>query len=442
MKISFVLSALLAAAPCVAVAQEPVPVVRSMSVAELETCAKRAWSLNGEVAELKTIDEAIQNRGLALKSESAAIDGLRQRLNLRDPKSVAAFNARLNRSNAAIANYRRELDARNGVSKVVKQHETEFNVLCTGRPYNTDDLAKVAEPGRSAMAAHSHATTVPVVDTIMPSAGTQGAAPMLITGPAPRPASDLIADLRKAADGGDAKSQYLFAQRLYFGKDVPRDPGKALEYYLKAADQGNADAAFSVSRLLTEGVDVSADSERATAYLRKAADAGNHDAEHNLALWYENKSCDRDRHAQALAWMTKAAISGDPESQMVLAQFYAEGTGTRRDPAAAPGWMVKSANQGFRPAQLELGERLRDGKGVERNPADALKWLLLAAGMTKQDASAGCTRLMMQSSVTRQRAQDAAKAIQKELSPADADRAQAAANDWVTTFRAKAVGGC
>jgi TPR repeat protein len=127
---------------------------------------------------------------------------------------------------------------------------------------------------------------------------------------------------------------------------------------------------------------------------------------------------------------------------LILAELYRDGTGTRRNPAEAVVWMTKSANQGYRPAQLALGEALRDGKGTARDPVEALKWFLLAAGMTKLDASAGCTRLVMESSVTRQRAREAVKALQDDLSPSEADRAQLDANNWVAAFKAKPVGGC
>jgi len=414
-----------------------------MSVEELEKCAGQALALNRESADLKQLDAALQKRGLAIRSESNGIDSARAKINVRDAKAVAAFNSRLSRNSNAVASYRREIDARNAASGNFRLHQTAFNVQCTGRPYNLDDLAKVPEPARSAMSANSTKTFVPLVDTMsVQSGGSDGGSSIASKDQSSTAAKTELDALQKAADGGDPQAQFKLGQRYLFGKGAPRDPAQALVYLVKAADQGQATAAFDASVLLERGTDVPADPERAMFYLRKAADAGHHGAEQNLALWYETKSRDRDKDQQAFTWMTKAANAGKPEPQLLLAEYYRDGTGTRRNLAEAVTWLTKAANQGYRPAQFELGEALRDGKGVARAPGEALKWFLLAAGMTKVDASAGCTRLIMESSVTRQRAREAVKALQSDLSPAESDRAEAEANTWVAAFKAKPVEGC
>jgi hypothetical protein len=441
----FVLSALLMSGAAALSAQNPAPIVRSMSMAELEICANRAVDLSGEATGIKELDQALQRRGLAVRAESTAIDALRARVNVRDPKAVAAFNARLKRNQAAIENYRREAEARNAIARKSDVHRAEFGVQCTGRPYDLADLDKLPAPARAALAAISNPTSVPVVETgTAPLAGsTSGAFGM---GASRRTATseNEIANLRKAADAGDKEAQFTLGQRYNYGKGLPRDPVKAFDYYVKAADQGQLLAAFMVSVMLERGADVPADPDRALVYLRKAAEGGYSGAQQNLALWYENTSRDRDRLSQAFAWMFKAANANDAGSdpQLILAEYYRDGTGTRRNPAEAIAWMTKAANQGYRPAQLELGEALRDGKGTARAPVAALTWFLLAAGMTKVDAAAGCTRLIMESSVTRQRAQEAVKALQGNLSAAESDRAQADANNWVAAFKAKPVEGC
>jgi len=422
-----------------------------MTFGELEACAKKAFALNQDLAELKAIDKAIEQKGKALQAESAQIDALRRKININDRQAVAAFNARFKRNSAAIANYRAETEARTAAIAIYKQKETSSNILCTGRPYSNDDLAKVAEPWRSAMAERSKPVTIPTVGSALadapPADRTDAfgiAAPGTGMGSAPTitPQKAQFAALLKAADAGNAVAQYDLAMRYQYGSGTDRDPDKALKYFLLSADQGNAKAAFAVSTILFDGQDVAADPQRALLYLRKSAAAGDHMAEHNLALWYQNKSRDRDRFEQAFAFMTKAASSGDAESQTILGEYYRDGVGTKRDPAKGFEWLGKAANQGYRPAQLDVADALQSGKGTERNPVEALKWYFLAAGMTKQDASRGCARLILESRVTRQRAEQAAKALQKELSAIEADKASADADAWVVAFRTKPLQGC
>ena len=47
-------------------------------------------------------------------------------------------------------------------------------------------------------------------------------------------------DYRKAAEQGDAKSQYELGKCYDLGRGAEQDPLKAVEWYRKSAEQGNA----------------------------------------------------------------------------------------------------------------------------------------------------------------------------------------------------------
>ena len=63
------------------------------------------------------------------------------------------------------------------------------------------------------------------------------------------PTPEEIADVRKAAEQGDAEAQTRLAYFYDTGRGVPKDYGQALIWYRKAADQGDATrTARSVTR--------------------------------------------------------------------------------------------------------------------------------------------------------------------------------------------------
>lgn len=409
------------------------PLVTSMTPEELTGCGVLALDLAQRHAAMKATDATLTTRAKALRIESDAIDAARRRVNLKDPKAVAAFNARLTRSAKALAAYNALAKASApDVAKLNRQSGT-FNVQCAQRPYSNEDLAKLAPALREAMEAVSRQTEVAFLP---PSTSLREDAAVPVAAPNP------VEVLRKKAEGGDAAAQVELGERMRWGKGVPRDPAGALGWFLKAAENKSTRGAFAASDMLREGADVPIDKAKGLALLRQAAEGGDADAQHNLALVLEAESRTGDRMRQARDWMTRAAAQGDPESQYVLAGYLRGGPGLPADDAGALKWLRLSADQGFRPAQLTLGEAMEKGKGVERDRVEALKWYRLAAGRTKTDPSQGCTRRLLIDSNTRTKAGAAADALAAKLPPYDADRAAAAAEAWVASVKARSVGGC
>ena len=87
-------------------------------------------------------------------------------------------------------------------------------------------------------------------------------------------ACDDTADLRTAAERGDAQAQFRLALRYETGTGVPKDMGEAMKWHRKAAEQGDVSAQFYLGTLYEEGKGVARDHAKAVKWYRLAAEQG------------------------------------------------------------------------------------------------------------------------------------------------------------------------
>jgi len=146
-----------------------------------------------------------------------------------------------------------------------------------------------------------------------------------------------------AEKDGNARAQEKIGRLYHRGKGLPKDAGKASEWYLKAAEQGDAAAAARLGTMYWMGDGVPRDPEQA-------------------AKWYE-----------------LGASKGNPLAQAGIGYMSMEGSGTPVDFKAAAGWFDKSAGQGDASAMLALGTLFELGKGVPKDVVQAYKWYALAS---------------------------------------------------------------
>jgi TPR repeat protein len=131
--------------------------------------------------------------------------------------------------------------------------------------------------------------------------------------------------------------------RLYHrGKGLPKDAGKAAEWYLKAAEQGDAPAAARLG-----------------------------------SMFWIGEGVPRDPN-QAVKWYVLGASKGNPLAQVGIGYMSMEGIGTPVDFKAAAGWFNKATEQGDASAMLALGTLFELGKGVPKDVVQAYKWYSLA----------------------------------------------------------------
>lgn len=435
-------------------------VVEQMQTADVRNCAHQAFLLSEENTRLADNDRAMTAEGLGIRHESELINIARKSVQVRDPKAVQAFNARLAALSQRVSNYQQELSARNQKASAINLHSADYEIQCVGRPYDPALLNGIPAAEVAAFTKGSHPVAIPQVvragDAKPEPVGaeTRSAPPPIGTPPsnADNPDSPFRhyfnSSFRSfdgavaAADRGDAEGQYEVGIAYLYGIDVARDDVAARALLLKAGEQKHAGALFGLSTMFSEGRGGGVDEARGHAFLVQSAELGYSEAEHNLALWYAERGDDDRHHRSALEWMERAANQGDPESEFVAAEFYERGFSGQPDDAHALSWLRKSALQGVREAELALGVRYERGSGVERDRVEALKWYLLSANPDKSDPTRQCARLLLSNSDTGEKAKASIARLEEKMPPEEVDRALALARSWQSVSNARRVGGC
>jgi len=146
-----------------------------------------------------------------------------------------------------------------------------------------------------------------------------------------------------AEKSGNPQAQEKIGRLYHRGKGLPKDAGKAAEWYRKAAEQGDAPAAARLGSMYWIGEGVPRDPEQA-------------------AKWYE-----------------LGASKGNALAQVGIGYMSMQGSGTPVDFKVAADWFAKSAGQGDASAMLALGTLFELGKGVPKDVVQAYKWYALAA---------------------------------------------------------------
>jgi TPR repeat protein len=112
------------------------------------------------------------------------------------------------------------------------------------------------------------------------TAGTAASVPQARVAAAP---PDSVAGLQQRATQGDRVAQRRLAAAYLEGKEVPRDPARAAQWYRKAALQGDAESQFVLSGMYYRGEGVPRDPGVAVQWLRRAAAQGHAGAKARLA---------------------------------------------------------------------------------------------------------------------------------------------------------------
>lgn len=145
-----------------------------------------------------------------------------------------------------------------------------------------------------------------------------------------------------AEKSNDPQAQEKIGRMYHRGKGLPKDAGKAAEWYRKAAEQGDAPAAARLGSMYWIGKDVPRNP------------------------------------GEAAKWYALGAAKGNALAQAGIGYMSMQGSGTPVDFKAAAGWFDKSATQGDASAMLALGTLFELGKGVPKDVVQAYKWYSLA----------------------------------------------------------------
>jgi len=197
-------------------------------------------------------------------------------------------------------------------------------------------------------------------------------------------------ELKKKADGGDAKSQFYWAAWC-------KDP-EAVKYFKLASDQGYPPAQAEYGRYLFNGDFVEQDVKEAIRLWRIAAKTGEADAQRLLGASYIQGRGVRKNYAKAFELLNLALKNGSKDALYYIACLYYDGLGIEKDEAKAIRMFRKSANayQDLL-AMVKLYEIYwNDAKDYE----ESIKWMKKAAEYrndffgTDRDGDLGARKLL------------------------------------------------
>ncbi len=226
------------------------------------------------------------------------------------------------------------------------------------------------------------------------------------------------AEFLKLAQAGDPNAQTALGLLYDEGRGVPKDPHAAVTWYQKAAESGNPQAQLNLGLHYERAEGVEQDYGVAVRWYRKAAEQGYAPAEVALGnMYFRGLGLPEDK-SKANVWFKRAAEQGSASAQQNLANALYFGQGTETDYAEAFKLYQKAAAQGYGDSQYNLGVMYDKGQGVPKDLAKAYFWWLLASEREVPDAARNRDR------------------IEKLLTAAQRDEAQAAAKQWRPSVQA------
>lgn len=128
--------------------------------------------------------------------------------------------------------------------------------------------------------------------------------------------------LAPLAEGGNAVAQERLAVMYFYGRGVPEDEDKALQWARRSADQGNLDAMYFIGNMYVFGdrlpKSVQDPDQEAARWYFEAARKGHADAEYGLGLLFlAGKGVVQDQE-EAMRWIRSAADHGHAGARSFL----------------------------------------------------------------------------------------------------------------------------
>lgn len=128
-------------------------------------------------------------------------------------------------------------------------------------------------------------------------------------------------DAKTAAEKGDAKAQFRYAEMLRDGRGVAKNVREAAVWTRKAADGGLAAAQCQMGLFYMNGLGVDLDEDKAVEWLKKAAAQNHAQAQYNLGIYYA-KFSDNEACKLAVKWLNEAVKQDYADAEFNLAKLY------------------------------------------------------------------------------------------------------------------------
>ena len=211
---------------------------------------------------------------------------------------------------------------------------------------------------------------------------------------------------RKAAEIGNAEAETRFAEALFDGRGVKRDPAESRAWLEKAARQGNARGECDLGVMLTNGLDAAQDRAKGLAYLQAAARLGDGYAEDNLGQFAESGLIGDPSSSEAYMHYLKASEMGSAWGAYNVARMHERGVGVYKNPTEALRWYMKvvsiedpnfqgqwsdlrSETGAIAAANFRIGDMYAAGNGVPTDTHEAERWYKRSLDLETAGAQAG-----------------------------------------------------
>ena len=174
-----------------------------------------------------------------------------------------------------------------------------------------------------------------------------------------RSLKEAFAEVKTAAESGDAKAYALLAHKYYEGSGTERDLKRAELWAKKAVEEGDRQLASQVLYWLDKELEDQYTDEKSESM--KILNKGSF-------LMQQKK------YAEALKCFLKAAKMGHPSAMNNASFCYFHGLGTKQNHVAAYEWMKMAAEAGYASAYYPLAAKYYVGSGTVKSMEKAETW--------------------------------------------------------------------
>ncbi|KAF9286745.1 hypothetical protein BGZ68_002598 [Mortierella alpina] len=240
------------------------------------------------------------------------------------------------------------------------------------------------------------------------------------------PDNDKTMDWFDSSAGGQesAKAMVKMGAMYYSGRNVEKDYGKALEWFLAASEAGVVVAMLKISQMYQHGRGMEQDDNEAALWSLKAKEAVNEQGKLNNLIIHHDSGVS-EHHGRTMEWFDNAAGVRSATAMYNIGHMYQVGETLEKDYSKALEWYFKASDAGNVTAMVNIGSIYEEGVGVEKNYGKAMEWFGKASDAGNAEAM-GCVGYMYQHSQGVE--QDSSMAMEWYLKASEAGNADAMTN--------------
>lgn len=193
-----------------------------------------------------------------------------------------------------------------------------------------------------------------------------------------KPQSPNLSETYTQAKAGNAASQRMLAQSLYYGRFIDQDSKEARIWFEKSAKQGDMEAQLWLATMYYAGEGGKQDYKKALYWYKKAAEQKAVRAYAMLALMYLYGEGVERSYQESLKWAEPAAGEEDSIALYCLGCIYNEGSAVKQDKELGKKLIARSAELGYKTAQrwMQLFGQERPEEEIDDELLNALQFVL------------------------------------------------------------------